>query len=155
MGGSHSPQRTAAPPRLLAVGLLLVCLAACGRPEALGESAAVDTGPALGDTLVQASIGDISGLIPNITSDSASHEVGGLIYEGLIRTDKDLRIVGELAGSHYFLIETMAARIADICLAAEGVKAVTVSVDKPGALRRARSVAVEIRRVNAGAGGAP
>jgi len=97
VGGSHSPQRTAAPPRLLAVGLLLVCLAACSRPEALGESAAVDTGPALGDTLVQASIGDISGLIPNITSDSASHEVGGLIYEGLIRTDKDLRIVGELA----------------------------------------------------------
>jgi peptide/nickel transport system substrate-binding protein len=97
VGGSHSAQRAGTPTSLLTAGLLLLCLAACSRPEAVGDSATVDTGPAFGDTLIEASIGDISGLIPNITSDSASHEVGGLIYEGLIRTDKDLRIEGELA----------------------------------------------------------
>ena len=72
-------------------------LAACGRSESVQESAAAEEGPAYGDTLVQASIGDISGLIPNITSDSASHEIGGLIYSNLIRTDKELRPEGELA----------------------------------------------------------
>jgi ABC-type transport system substrate-binding protein len=69
-------------------------LAACGRSESVQESAAAEEGPAYGDTLVQASIGDISGLIPNITSDSASHEIGGLIYSNLIRTDKELRPEG-------------------------------------------------------------
>jgi len=78
-------------------GLLLVCLAACSRPEAARESARGASAPAYGDTLVEASIGDISGLIPNITSDSPSHDVGGLIYSGLIRTDKNLRVEGELA----------------------------------------------------------
>lgn len=72
-------------------------LAACGRTESVIESDATDGGPAYGDTLVEASIGDISGLIPNITSDSASHEIGGLLYSNLIRTDKELRPEGELA----------------------------------------------------------
>jgi peptide/nickel transport system substrate-binding protein len=72
-------------------------LAACGRSESTLESSADEGGPAYGDTLVEASIGDISGLIPNITSDSASHEVGGLLYSNLIRTDKELRPEGELA----------------------------------------------------------
>jgi len=72
-------------------------LAACGRSESIRESSADGGEPAYGDTLVEASIGDISGLIPNITSDSASHEVGGLLYSNLIRTDKELRPEGELA----------------------------------------------------------
>jgi peptide/nickel transport system substrate-binding protein len=72
-------------------------LAACGRSESVSVSDAAEGGPAYGDTLVEASIGDISGLIPNITSDSASHEIGGLIYSNLVRTDKELRPEGELA----------------------------------------------------------
>ena len=72
-------------------------LTACGRSESVREFDAAEGGPAHGDTLVEASIGDISGLIPNITSDSASHEIGGLIYSNLIRTDKELRPEGELA----------------------------------------------------------
>ncbi len=78
---------------------LLICglaLIACSSP-ASAPSPEGGGGPAYGDTLVEASIGDISGLIPNITSDSASHEVGSLIYSNLIRTDKDLRPQGELA----------------------------------------------------------
>ena len=48
--------------------------------------------------------------------------------------------------SKYFLIEAMAENIANICLERDMVKSVTVSVDKPGALRFATSVAVEITR---------
>jgi FolB domain-containing protein len=48
--------------------------------------------------------------------------------------------------SQYFLIEKLAEQIAAICLNEPLVREVTVSVDKPGALRFARSVAVEITR---------
>lgn len=50
--------------------------------------------------------------------------------------------------SDYFLIERLAEAIAEICLRPEGVRRVIVTVDKPGALRFARSVAVEITREN-------
>ena len=97
MDGSPSPRLAGGSATPVVACLLLLCLAACSRPEAVRESAGEATGPAYGDTLVEASIGDISGLIPNITSDSSSQEVGGLIYSGLVRTDKDLRVEGELA----------------------------------------------------------
>ena len=48
--------------------------------------------PADGDTFIEASIGDISGLIPSLTSDAASHQIGGLIYDGLVRYNKDLAL---------------------------------------------------------------
>lgn len=72
-------------------------LAACGRTETAPEAASPAGGPAYGDTLVDGSIGDISGLIPNITSDSSSHDIGNYVYSNLVRTDKDLRLEGELA----------------------------------------------------------
>jgi ABC-type transport system substrate-binding protein len=55
--------------------------------------------PAYGDTLIDSMLGNISGLIPNITSDNYSHEVGGLLYSGLVSYDRDLNVVGELAES--------------------------------------------------------
>ncbi|NLN92682.1 MAG: dihydroneopterin aldolase [Candidatus Hydrogenedens sp.] len=48
--------------------------------------------------------------------------------------------------SSFFLVEKLAREIARCCLRAEGVEEVLVTVDKPGALRFARSVAVEIFR---------
>lgn len=48
--------------------------------------------------------------------------------------------------SEFQLIERMAARIAELCLAERGVEAARVSVDKPRALRFARSAAVEVYR---------
>lgn len=56
------------------------------------------------------------------------------------------RIVEHVEDSSYRLIETMAEAVARICLRDRGVRRVTVTVDKPGALRFARSVAVEITR---------
>ena len=95
--------------RLRALALLVVLgavAAGCGRPAEGGadepQARADDDKPAYGDTLIEASIGDVSGFIPNITSDSASHEVGSLIYSGLLRRDRDLNIVGELASSWEF-----------------------------------------------------
>jgi peptide/nickel transport system substrate-binding protein len=76
---------------------VLLFLTACGPSENAGEPAAGEGGPAFGDTLVEATIGDISGLIPNITNDASSHQIGNLIYSNLIRTDKNLRLEGELA----------------------------------------------------------
>src|SRR5262245_11055109 len=58
--------------------------------------------PSYGDTHIHASIGDISGLIPSLTSDVSSHEVGSLIYDGLVQRDKDLNVVGAMAESWAF-----------------------------------------------------
>lgn len=48
--------------------------------------------------------------------------------------------------SSFNLIETLAERVADECLRHPRVQQVTVTVDKPGALRIARSVGCEITR---------
>src|SRR5262249_36510992 len=55
-----------------------------------------------GDTFITASIGDISGLIPSLTTDAASHEIGSLIYDGLVRIDKDLNNAPGMAESWTF-----------------------------------------------------
>jgi peptide/nickel transport system substrate-binding protein len=53
--------------------------------------------PSYGDTLVEGSIGEPSTLIPLLASDSASHSVAALIYNGLVKYDKNLNLVGDLA----------------------------------------------------------
>jgi FolB domain-containing protein len=55
-------------------------------------------------------------------------------------------IVALVEKSEYFLIEKMADRVAALCLEHGEIRAVTVTVDKPGALTFARSVGVQIRR---------
>lgn len=55
--------------------------------------------PAYGDAIITASIGEPSNLIPLLSSDSPSHEVAGYIYNGLVKYDKDLNIIGDLAES--------------------------------------------------------
>jgi len=56
------------------------------------------------------------------------------------------RIVPLVEGSQYCLIEALAEAIAGVCLQFARVEAVDVTVEKPGALRFARTVAVEISR---------
>ena len=63
------------------------------------EGPAAAGAPVFGDTFIQASIGDIGGLIPSLTSDQSSHEVGSLIYDGLVKLDKDLNMVPAMAAS--------------------------------------------------------
>lgn len=56
------------------------------------------------------------------------------------------RIVAEVEESSHFLVERLAQHVADVCLEDSRIKKVDVIVDKPGALRFARSVAIEISR---------
>jgi len=56
------------------------------------------------------------------------------------------RIMALVDTSAYKLIETLAGKIADICLSDKKVNRAIVTVDKPGALRFARSVAVTVDR---------
>lgn len=51
-----------------------------------------------------------------------------------------------LDDSQFYLIEKLAEEIAKICLSFKKVHKTTITVDKPGALRFTRSVAVEITR---------
>lgn len=61
---------------------------------------------------------------------------------------KDLkkRVLALIEPSGYLLIERMAEEVARLCLEDPRVARCNVSIDKPGALRYARSVAVEIER---------
>ncbi|MCL7453199.1 MAG: 2-amino-4-hydroxy-6-hydroxymethyldihydropteridine diphosphokinase [Anaerolineae bacterium] len=56
------------------------------------------------------------------------------------------RIIRLVEGSAFYLVEKMAAEIAATCLEVPAVERVMVRVEKPGALRFARSVGVEIGR---------
>lgn len=56
------------------------------------------------------------------------------------------RIVSLVESSQFFLIEALAEAISRICLEHPMVEQVVVRVDKPGALRFARSAGVEISR---------
>ncbi len=58
--------------------------------------------PCYGDKLVTGSIGDASNLIPILATDSASHEIAGLVYNGLLKYDKNLNLVGDLAENFTF-----------------------------------------------------
>lgn len=57
-----------------------------------------------------------------------------------------LRILDAVENSHYALVERLAQEVADLCLQEPRVMRVSVMIDKPAALRFARSVAVEIVR---------
>ncbi len=61
-------------------------------------------------------------------------------------TKKVIKLVEE--GSPY-TVEYLATEIAQLCLETEGVESARVRVEKPGALRFARSVGVEIERTHA------
>ena len=82
---------------LALAGLALAC-----QGEAASEQKTGANTPAYGDTMVEASIGNVSSLIPNITSDQSSHEVGDLMYNGLVTLGRDLELAPELAKSWTF-----------------------------------------------------
>ena len=61
------------------------------------------------------------------------------------------QIIAMVEAARFFTVEKLAAEIAHICLADARVEAAQVRVEKPGALRFARSVGVEIVRTRADA----
>jgi FolB domain-containing protein len=56
------------------------------------------------------------------------------------------RLISEVENSSFYLIEALAQRVAEICLENPAIFQVQVTVEKPSALRFARSVGVEITR---------
>jgi len=56
------------------------------------------------------------------------------------------KIIQHVEESARYTVEALAADIAKLCLSAEGVQRAQVRVEKPGALRFAKSVGVEIER---------
>lgn len=81
--------------------LLVVSLSwGCGEKHAPAPRAHAKGGAvAYGDALVTGSIGEPSNLIPILASDQPSFQIAGLVYNGLVRYDKDLKLEGELAKS--------------------------------------------------------
>jgi peptide/nickel transport system substrate-binding protein len=79
--------------------LMLLALVSCSKEETYRPIASRPAKPAYGDAIITGSIGEPSTLLPILASDSSSHEVAGLIYNGLVRYDKNLRLEGELARS--------------------------------------------------------
>ena len=84
---------------------LFLSLYGCGERERAetreigAKPPAVSREPAYGDTVIEGSIGDATTLIPMLASDSASHSISGLIINGLLKYDKDVKLVGDLAES--------------------------------------------------------
>ena len=73
-------------------------------------------------------------------TDSIEHTVN---YRTLTK-----QIISHVESSQRFTVEALATDIAGICLAQDGVASARVRVEKPGALRFARSVGVEIERTS-------
>jgi dihydroneopterin aldolase/D-erythro-7,8-dihydroneopterin triphosphate epimerase len=56
------------------------------------------------------------------------------------------QVIQLVENSHYYLVEKLAAEIAALCLQDGRVARASVTVEKPGALRFARSVGVALQR---------
>ncbi|MCX5850138.1 MAG: peptide-binding protein [Deltaproteobacteria bacterium] len=85
---------------LFFLSLIIISLTACDKNPAADKAQSLSAKqPAYGDILVRGDIGDASNLIPLLASDSASHNIAGMVYNGLVKYDKDMNIVGDLAES--------------------------------------------------------
>ena len=82
------------------IAFLLLFFCACSDQNSVQIPAPREPGkPAYGDSLIEGTIGEPSTLIPLLASDSASHSVAGLVYNGLLKYDKNLELRGDLAES--------------------------------------------------------
>jgi peptide/nickel transport system substrate-binding protein len=80
--------------------LSIIFAAACDKAPSGDKPRGVDAGqPAYGDIMVRGDIGDASNLIPLLASDSPSHNIAGMVYNGLVKYDKDMKTIGDLAES--------------------------------------------------------
>ncbi len=73
-------------PVLLAV---LLSLAGCAREPEIKNPEAITVG----------ALADAKRLLPLLASDSASGDISGLVFNGLVKYDKDIQLTGDLAGS--------------------------------------------------------
>lgn len=89
-------------PRIFGVSFLLLVLLGTFQLGAVSLTAADSATvaiPSYGDAIVVASIGDANTLVPILASDSASQDICNLIFNGLVKYDKAISLVGDLAES--------------------------------------------------------
>lgn len=72
--------------RLIIFSFVTLALCACGQRHERNPN-----------TLVQGSIGDARRLNPIIANDNASGDINSLVFNGLVKYDKDIRLIGDLA----------------------------------------------------------
>ncbi len=80
--------------------LFLFLLSACNpikTHKLTYDKSKVDLTPVNGGSYVEASIGDASFLNPLLATDSASNDINGNVFNGLVKYDKDINLVGDLA----------------------------------------------------------
>lgn len=90
------------PKKLLAGFFILLLLFGCAREKQETRIYDDPGKPAYGDTMITSSIGEASNLIPLLANDSPSHEISSYIFNGLVKYDRDLRLIGDLAESWDF-----------------------------------------------------
>ncbi len=79
---------------------ILFAVAACSSDQGETTIPARPPGkPAYGDSFIEGTIGEPSTLIPILASDSSSRAVASQVYNGLVKYDKNLKLVGDLAAS--------------------------------------------------------
>ena len=76
------------------LSLLAGCSSSVSTPSSSVDNSTI---PSYGDALVTASIGDARTLIPILASDGSSAEVCNLIFNGLVKYNPSLELVGDLA----------------------------------------------------------
>ncbi|HKL49114.1 MAG TPA: ABC transporter substrate-binding protein, partial [Desulfuromonadales bacterium] len=78
---------------------MILCLYGCPSDEERDPAPSGSAAEAFGDTIVMGSIGEPSNLIPALSSDSSSSDINGLVYNGLLRYDKNYNLEPVLAES--------------------------------------------------------
>ncbi|MGA1841839.1 MAG: peptide-binding protein [bacterium] len=77
-------------------------LFSCKQPHEGKEEALIseeESIPVYGDRIILGSIADAKRLLPMLATDSASAGIAGMVHNGLIKYDKDIKVVGDLAES--------------------------------------------------------
>lgn len=67
------------------------------KKQALVPQPQIDTTPAYGDAIIYGSIAEPSILNPILAGDSASFDIIDLVFNGLVKYNKDIKLVGDLA----------------------------------------------------------
>ncbi len=81
---------------------LIIMAPACkGKSENAAQESPVRTvgEPASGDALIEGNIAEPTILVSMLVGDNASHEVAGMMFNGLVKYDTDLSVIGDLAES--------------------------------------------------------
>ena len=80
--------------------LITVFISGCSNSKSIYEEPNEDDKIAVcGGTIVEAGIADARNLVPILASDGASGNICGLVFNGLVKYDKNLILTGDLAKS--------------------------------------------------------